>query len=335
VTVASMPWAPVVADRISVARVVHTLIIVAIVAPGCTNARAPSSDPSPEAYGYRQSFHNREFLLAAINDANILLRGQGTPLLHAGWLAPGSDAAIPVYAVDEGQLGPDEISFVPKGGRMILVSSNAGDSVAARAGRGEAVSASMILAFVLLHELGHLVTSTDPASPEMEKCIGPLSPDLKAELDADVRAGLWLRGATRFRADETVADRTADRMRAGYIGADPELDFVRNHPEGYITVDLLTELGFLQLEQSEPRFRTPVTGGSSIRSRGSRSNADNTREAFADRGLSHPNLEMRLLVILYTATGDADQLTALCEFGQHRRTTPTEGAQPHRHGSRR
>src|SRR5579863_3552670 len=129
--------------------------LVAMILSSAASAQQPSSNFSAAQYGYAETTKSRDLLLKAISKANDVLSGNAFRLV-LNWAPHDSDkGAVPVYLIRNDIA---DMIFVPRNCFCVVVvpqmlapwlASNAADP------NDLAIDESAIVAFILLHEVGH------------------------------------------------------------------------------------------------------------------------------------------------------------------------------------
>lgn len=257
---------------------------------------AGCEDTAERQYGGLERFGLLEWppdhpvLLAAIDLVNDILPADAQKF-SAGWV-PGQNSGVPVYAV-RSQLGPTEIMSTFSECGCVVVQASALDAwFADKVGTGTAlltIEPAQILAYMLLHEAGHIARDA-------------------AVADA-TEAGSTQGG---YNLDETVQkqrEEDADEFAASAI----KLGLEAGGDRGYAAAQISLALTNLSWNLTAHRLLDDF-GGTVLRK----------PSLFWDRGLSHPNLEWRVLVVndLIAGTDTTHQL--LTEF-EAARSQGTDG----------
>lgn len=143
--------------------------------------------------GLRTSVRERSTILSALKLLGPVLPPELR--LTPGWVE--DDGAIPVFSISDLDLAPSDLSWVPTPNRAILVHSDFSALVTSRFAHPDTagvmeVKCEVLLAVVLLHELGHLSGATE-VSEELESLFPDLTAAQSAELAADEYAAALLR----------------------------------------------------------------------------------------------------------------------------------------------
>lgn len=229
----------------------------------CDVQRAQAQAPDLDFYGYRRSASGRKLAGEALVVANSLLAGVSKLKLRQEWTGPDKKAAETDVTVV--LIAPTAVPFViqvpHRSCRCIFLQMEAfRKSLGTYSGRPKqmmAIEPSHMLAFMLLHEVGH-IESGDPGAFEKEGADFNYDDTVFKERE---------RGADQFAAKALTAP-TKDT--AGFLNG-MKVRMTLSHASWNLTaVRLLDNFG-----------------GSTLCS----------KSLFADRGLSHPNFELRILAV--------------------------------------
>ena len=243
-----------------------------------------------ERFGLLEWPLDHPVLLAAIDLANEILPADAQKF-SAGWMA-GQNSGVPVYAVRT-QLGPTETMSTFSECGCVVVQASALDAwFADKVGTEPGlltIELGQILAYMLLHEAGHIAGDTAVA---------------------DVTEAGSTQGG--YNLDETVQkerEAAADAFAASAI----KLGLEAGGDRGYAAAKISLALTNLSWNLTEHRLLDDF-GGTVLRK----------PSLFWDSGLSHPNLEWRVLVVndLIAGTDITHQL--LTEF-EAARSQGTDG----------
>lgn len=238
---------------------------VVVVAAGVLAASTSAADPVRER-GLQHTSQRREVVEAAIATTNTVAAGTG-PRLVATW-APGTSSApeggaVPVYLVQSPPTASGTPAAVPRGCRCVFVNPAVLDGwvQAHSTGSGRmSLDTGYVLAFMLLHELGHLTKKSYGA----EFANGSLS-----TLNVDISLA---------KADEEAADEFAADLLRRVANMKPAS---RESIEANWVVNELFKLSWnMQAYRSLDEFGAVLTGKPSV---------------FFDQNLTHPNLAWRVL----------------------------------------
>jgi hypothetical protein len=255
-------------------------------------AASPSETADPVvSRGLTHTAQDRQVLEKAIGRTNLLLSQAGRTLAASWQLVPaaGGKAAIPVYLVAAPTGAAALPAAVPRGCVCIFINPAA---LAAwlkphveGKGRFE-LDASHLLAFMLLHEVGHIAEGS--ASGEFVN--GTLS-----QLNIE---------PSRAKASEEKADEFAS-------------DLIRKHAKPGTNAFL--DANFIAMELSKLSWNMQAYRSLDMFG----STALGTPSVFFDQGYSHPNLEWRILRSNYLIqqTTEAQQLLDAFEKARRRGST--------------
>lgn len=241
-------------------------------------------DPSPEAFGLTDAPRDRTLVKKVVETANEVL-GAGALQFRIGW-GPIRPATVPVYAVGDDGMGRLEIMTTYDECRCVVVQAGALAAWLAEShGKREAlvtIEPDDVLAYMLLHEMGH-IRNGDHGAWDAPASSAPV-PNLAATRDKDAEVA-----ADRFAA---VAVKTAQAVSS-----------TRAVTASMLAVAIATLSWNLQAHRALDDF-----GGTTLRK----------RQLFWDKGLTHPNLEWRILVVndLIENTARTHQLVLDFEAGR-------------------
>jgi hypothetical protein len=246
-----------------------------------------SRDDGFAATGLTETALGRPQINEAIDLANSIIERRDA-ILRAAW-SPRLGNEIAVYAVARDGLGRREIIFVPPGCRCVAVQAvqlNAWllehTSVA---GRPASLDKSAALAFMLAHEVGHIVHG-----------------DWAALLPATASAA-WNEMLTAQKKREVAADRFA----AGMIAAALSHHGDRGLAGARVSL-ALSELSYIM---SAHRIIDHFGG-----------TGTHARSLFWDDGYTHPNFELRILTVNHLIRDDRLSSRLMQEFLDHRERRP-------------
>ena len=217
---------------------------------------------------------------AAAAKANAILTGTDVVAWPSWRSPPAAPSPIPIFIVDDGSLAVSDLAFSPNGEACLFLSRRFLLRFVELFGQdGEAtfdVPAEDALAIVLLHELGHFHNGD----------AGHYSPPVLITAD-ELPVALAAAKSTELRADKfageqlAAASQAADARLVAALPVVVALDHITWNLEKVRLVDHLgaTELGLASV--------------------------------LGDPGYSHPNLELRFLVIAYVSAPDRLKSRAL------------------------
>lgn len=234
-------------------------ISAALLLFGCPRAR-----PVPAKYGLHTGTEHRVALEQAVAIANTVLGPGAEPLRTR----EDEKRGAMVYLVRGGQLGDTEYCFVPEGEHCVFVNDAAfGGAMklfAGHAGSELAVPPEHLLALMLLHEAGHLAhhdagSYTPPAKLSLDDLTATMNVSKSQELRADAYAIAAIRAA--FQPGQPMPR---------FLAASNLVQAVTNVPWNLASRRVLDE------------FAADVV---------------RDRRLFLDEGYSHPNFELRFLIM--------------------------------------
>jgi len=257
---------------------------------GCRQ-NPPSDSGGIESYGLAESPVDHPLLEQAVKTANLVL---GTALTRfvPGWKIDGSASAIRVFAATAKGLSTSEImtSFpqcqcvVVQVGRMQDWSKHeTGDSSALLP-----IDMKNLLAYMLLHEMGH-ITHGDVAVSE------------RALQSKSTGASKFNLDSTAQKAREVAADGFAAHAIAEGEGE-------KGSDRGLAATEVATTLAELSWNLGAHRSLDSF-GGTAL----------HDPALFLDAGLSHPNLEWRILSVNGEISGSPAAQQLLQQFEQGRK----------------
>lgn len=245
-------------------RVTLSVCISLLVLPGAGNAKA--LDPVT-ASGYTETKIGRPLITQAIGIANAILAASSAYRLKAGWTPADKDKPatndLAVYLI--APTSPPFVIQVPfKSCRCVFVQESAfRKSLSAYSGKPKQmlrIEPSHMLAFMLLHEIGH-VDNGNPGAYD----------DASADLNlTETEQKERERAADALAARALVAASKDTKSTSGFLDAMNVQLAVTNASWNLAAVRLLDHFG-----------GSPLCA----------------KDLFADRGLSHPNYELRILTV--------------------------------------
>ncbi len=238
---------------------------VVTLANGCGRAEITKSRGIPFKYRLPESAENQSLVVEAIERTNHLIYMAGLEF-RPSWVESHNAAAIPVFVVQPYPPGQYSVAFIPRGERCVFLD-------AAEIGRlNEIFSRSMtgasvvdpvgLLMLVLLHEAGHIAEGHDGSSFD----------GLRNALNID---------ETLRKKEEIAADAFGARLIK--MACNPS-----QPPDRFLNgMKLSSELAVVAHNLTAYRFaENPF------------STALGKPEVLWDEGYSHPNIEVRVLMML-------------------------------------
>jgi hypothetical protein len=230
---------------------------------------AGNTTPTPTAkptnvlskYNLLEAEASRSVTSSAIDKANkLLLIAESPKRFKKGWERNDDPEAFPVHLCQGRGLGPREVAFVPR--RELFVVVNAAglarffkDATPLTNGMDEReVNA---LAFILLHEMGHLL-NRDQFSDTQQRYIS-----LEDIIDRRIDEHTIELRADAFAADTVIK---ALAVARACIGADDSIrSYVENVPrDPRSKLDMLTALAFWEANDSRPSSNPAVCAGEAM-----------------------------------------------------------------------
>ena len=269
-------------------------LVLAAVLGSMACHRAPSAACTPAQFGLAESVKGRATIERAITKANAVL-GEGSGFVFSpGWQdRPSKTKKLAVYIVDAGAVAATDAAFAPGNAECVFINSDINDRMGQMFGQGAEgtfeIDPTDATALILLHEAGHFrygdAGDFAPSAPlQLDTLVEDLNNDKSKELRADRYAGELIRAA--------------------------EAD-----PPPRITTALDLSLCLTHISWNLLHGRLIGNFGATTLS---------SPKVFRDNGDSHPNLELRFLVLQYSVTRQEIALANVREFLGHRREA-TEG----------
>ena len=229
---------------------------------GCRHSGGPGTAVTVEQFGLEESARDHPVVSGAIAIASDVLSPAAKVALGAGWKQPPA-GAVPVFAVTGTGLSQREIMTTYVECRCVIVQAEVLPAWLAKyQGSGESllsVEVPLILAYMLLHEAGHIARGEA----------------FKTGLDEASRRD------SGGREEQKPLEAAADEFAAdSIIAAMAEKGTARGLAASRIAVALAQLSWNLSAHRLLDDF-----GGTALRK----------RTLFQDAGLSHPNLEWRIL----------------------------------------
>ena len=267
------------------------IIVIVLGFAGCRHSETTGC--RPEDFGYHESYLDRQLVEHAVQKADTILDpGLGLSFLPSWSSSQRSGRTISVFLVDAQDLPLSDLARSPGSLDCLFISSAFGPTMTALFGK-EAdgtldVDQTEALTVILLHEAGHFRFGDageygTPVPVNADTLPVQVGEDKNKELRADRFAGDQIRGA--------VAS-TGERQR--------------------IALSLLLSLTNVGWDLFRHRLIDNFAATTL-----------NLPSAFGDLNYSHPNLELRFLIINYTATRHATSLQLLQNFLDGRKSSET------------
>jgi len=267
-------------------------LALAVLLASC--GRSPSSNVSNDLltrHGFVEGTRHRALLARAITIVDSVVDDASARQLRPSW--SDKQSGIPVYLVGGEMLGATEYAFVPSDNTCIFVNDDrvdaalalfAGNPVGALAVRPEDA-----LALMLLHESGHIANGD----------AGSYTPSVRVSLD-ELTATLNDSKSRELRADAFAID----AIRAAAVPGRPMPRFLAGNA---LTLALTNISWNLATRRLLDAFAA---------------NALRERRLFLDRGYSHPNFELRFLIMNYQLHPTETSLALLTDFLEGRQPKP-------------
>lgn len=245
-------------------RVTLFVCIWLLVLPGAGDTKAP--DPVT-ASGHTETKNGRPLITQAIRIANAILAASSSYKLREGWMPADKDKPatneLAVYLI--APTSPPFVIQVPfKSCRCVFVQEPAfRKSLSAYSGKPRQmlrIEPAHMLAFMLLHEVGHVDNGNPGAYDDGSADLNMTETELKERE----------RAADAFAARALVAAPKDTKSTSGFLGAINVQLAVTNASWNLAAVRLLDHFG-----------GSPLC----------------PKDLFADRALSHPNYELRILTV--------------------------------------
>jgi hypothetical protein len=257
---------------------------------GCHRGEAPEM-AGIESYGLAESPGDHPLLKEAIDTANLVL-GTDPAKFAPGWKSDGAATIVRVFAATPKGLGKSEVmTSFPQCHCVVVQVGRIQDWLKQETGSSSAllsIDMRNLLAYMLLHEMGH-ITHGDVVGAE----------------DA---AQSTATGTSKFNLDSTAQkarEVAADGFAAHAIG-DGERE--KGSDRGLAATELGTTLA--ELSWNLGAHRSLDNFGAT---------ALHEPAVFYDAGLSHPNLEWRILSVNAEISGSPSALELLHQFEEGRK----------------
>lgn len=263
----------------------------------CAMLGLACNDPSPfwdvARFGLVEAPSGRPTVQVAIGLVRKILPDPPPLVIEPGWGSNRPDQAVPVHAVAGQGLGHNELVSIYSDCRCILVKT--GDLnrwLQDKVGSGSAlmnIDQGALLAYMLLHEIGHFVDGdVDGAmSSPAPGGVGSLNRDDTAQKDREA---------------------AADRFAAASLKEALQSGGARGVSAGEVTMALSNLSWNLSAHRLLDDF-----GATSLAK----------PQAFWDTGYSHPNIELRVLTVNALVSGSDAAKQLLDEFRDRRKQGPT------------
>jgi hypothetical protein len=232
----------------------------------------------PEQYGFEEWTVHRELLQQAASRADAILDPALKSRLETTSRTPGpGEEAVPVFQVHGAFVSDGDVALIA-GGRCLFVNPDWQGQLSPFFGKNTPGTLDLepadALAIILLHEVGHIQKGGLPQSPPIDTLLASLGPGKQEEMRADAFA-------------------------AGQIAA----AFKRKWDRGMAAFRLTQALSQISWNLQAHRMLNNF-GATSLR----------LSKVFSETGYSHPNLELRFLVINYLVNPSKLQLDLLTSF---------------------
>ena len=263
--------------------------------PGCHSTGDSAPVQGIEAYGLVESPVDHPKLEAAIRMANLVLGPSAAAAFDPGWKTPPSVSAVRVFAAAPQGLGETEVMTSYHQCNCVIVQVGRVSAwLSQQTGSGEAllsIDIRKLIAYMLLHEMGH-ITHGDVLGDETST--GNISQAEKFNLSP-----------TTQKEHEVAADLYAAHAIAG---AERE----KGTDRGLAAAQIDMTLSQLSWNLAEHRLVDDF-GGTALRE----------PALFYDPGLSHPNLEWRILSVNAAISDSPTARKLLSDFESSREPQST------------
>lgn len=248
-----------------------------LVALGACQTAPRAAACRPEEYGLEEWTVHPEALDKAVTLVNGILSGDGKFHLITPRVSAGAGQPISVFEVHGSFVADADVAMVAEG-RCVFVSRNWRQQLAPFFGGGTQAAMDLeppdALAIILLHEVGHIQKESLPQDAAIATLLASLGDTKREEMRADAFAARQLAKAFNHNWDSGVAP------------------FSLSMALTHITWNL-------QANRELNHFGATIMHSSDV---------------FNETGDSHPNLELRFLVINYLVRPAPDALALLNEF---------------------
>ena len=247
---------------------------------GLTACRREASSPmcQPEQYGLEAWTVHPEQLDGAVSKANAILDPPARLRLTTSAVKPiFGQKSIPVSLVHGSFVSDADVAIIADGG-CIFVNRDWRSQLAPFFGKETTGTMELepgdALAIILLHEVGHIQPAAVPDNPAISALVASLGSGKQEEMRADAFAAGQIAGASSRKWDKTMAPY--------HLGM-----ALSKISWNLLAVRMVNNFGATSL---------------------------NLPSAFNEKGQSHPNLELRFLVINYLVHPDKASLDLLNAF---------------------
>lgn len=246
-------------------------IIVLLNFSGCRTADPESPALGIEAFGLVESPIDHPTLLSSLKIAQLVLGPAAPTKIVAGWQTPQDASAVRIFAASAQGLADHDLMTSYAQCKCVVAKVGGMSGWLERSvGTGHpllAVDLHNVLAYMLLHEVGHIVSGDFPGKDEQS---GSVTQSKASSLNLD---------STLQKDREVAADRYAAQAISTAIAE-------RGTERGVAAAAIALTLSQLSWNLAEHRLLDNF-GGTTTRE----------RALFWDSGLSHPNLEWRILSV--------------------------------------
>jgi len=269
-------------------------VILVLVVSGCQTKAPTPSVKGIEEFGLVEAPVDHTALLSSIRIARLVLGPSAPVNVVAGWNTAADASSVRVFAAAPDGLAGSEVMRSDGGCRCVLAQVSAMTRwLQLRTGQGEErvdVDPQDLLAYMLLHEVAHLVHGDSP-----ERVEPSARPNNKPGFNLDV---------TAQKAREVAADRYAAEVIAAAISD-------RGSDRGIAATRIALTLSQLSWNLSGHRLLDNFGG-----------TGWHQPLLFQDAGLSHPNLEWRILSVNDAISSTKASHKLLTDFEAARRAAP-------------
>ena len=275
----------------AVVRLASVEVITLVLAAACSRHEAEQQDCRPSEFGYAESTLNRSVLEQASTEANSVLAPGIEIRAWPSWTErPSSGKPVPIFIIDDSSLPRSDVAFSPNGKTCLFMSRRFLARFVELFGSDGVdtfdVAPEHALGIVLLHELGHFQNGD----------AGIYSPPFPLTAE-DLPLKLTEAKNTELRADRFAGEQLGAALQAKdarLLAAAPLL-FALTH-----------------ISWNLEKFRLVDNTGATVLGLPS---------VIGDAGYSHPNLELRFLVIDYVSSDQGNKalvLKLMEDFLSHR-----------------
>lgn len=259
-------------------------LTIPLLASGCSRPPVGDSESPIHKYGLTEAVLYRPVVTSAIDIANAILQDDTGFKLAPGWAAPTVGNKVRVFLVREFNLAKTDMVFIPQGEPFVIINERLLIRFLESKVR-ESLYPS-ILALMLLHEVGHIVHG------ESGSYIGPNEFSL-TDLET-ARVPDTAQKNRELAADSFAAYQVRDAMKDG------------EHPLRFSSA--------LKVSSALVTYQFNISTGRLIDHFG-----DLSGIPFLDEGYTHPNYELRLLLLSNLISPSEGSLKLVKDFLEQRK----------------